>query len=70
MLHIQISNPEPEDNIDKISGNERHSLEQAFSMFMQQHQANQDVKLSQEQLEQGKGIEMKQVIADIRERYG
>jgi len=70
MLHIQISNPKPEDNIDKISGNETHSLEQAFSMFMQQHQANQDVKLSQEQLEQGNGIEMKQVIADIRERYG
>lgn len=69
MLNIQIDNPELEEYIRKHFGDDTQTLAQAFSMFLQQYQVNQDVKIAVDQLERGEGIDLKQVIADTRARY-
>ncbi len=69
MLNIQIDNPELEAHISQYFGNNTEALANAFSEFLQQYRVAQDVRIAVDQLEQGEGIDLKQVIADTRAKY-
>jgi len=69
MLNIQIDNPEIENNIKQIYGDNSGMLMNAFVEFIQQQKIKQDVGVSINQLDNGDGILLKDVIDDIALRY-
>lgn len=69
MLSIQIDNPELETEIQRVFGDDTHSLALAFVDFLQQRQVREDIGVSIKQLEEGEGIDMKAAIAEVRARY-
>jgi hypothetical protein len=69
MLNIQIDNPEIENNIKQIYGDNSGMLMNAFFEFIQQQKIKQDVGVSINQLDNGEGILLNDVIDDIAFRY-
>ncbi len=69
MLNIHINNPELERSIRETVGDDSSSIVKAFIEFIKQRQIKQDVGVSVEQLDAGKGMELGDVMKDIRAKY-
>ena len=69
MLNIHIDNPELEKNIKQTYGEDTNSIARAFFEFIQQQKIKQDIGISIEQLDAGKGILLADVMNDIRAKY-
>ena len=69
MLNIHIDNPELEKNLKQTYGEDTKSIARAFFEFIQQQKTKQDIGISIEQLDAGKGIPLADVMNDIRAKY-
>ena len=69
MLDIHIDNPELEHSIRQTYGDDSNSIARDFVEFIQQRKIKQDIGISIEQLDAGKGIPIGQAINDIRAKY-
>lgn len=69
MLTIQIDNPELERNIKNTYGEDTKSIAKAFYEFIQQQKIKQDIGISIEQLNYGKGIPLDDVMKNIRIKF-
>lgn len=69
MLNIHIDNPELEKNIKQTYGEDTKSIARAFFDFIQQQKIKQDIGISIEQLDAGKGIPLGDAMKDIRAKY-
>jgi len=69
MLKFQIDNSELEETIHKEFGDNTDNLVREFVSFLKEKQIKEDVSVSIEQLNQGKGIPMSAVMEDLRSKY-
>jgi hypothetical protein len=69
MLNIQIDNYELERSIKQTYGENSHSIAKAFAEFIQHQKIKQDIDISVQQIESGKGIVLDQAIKEIRSKY-
>jgi hypothetical protein len=69
MLNIQIDNPEIENNIKQIYGENSMTIAKAFIEFIQQQKIKQDIGVSVSELDNGEGITLRNVIDDIASKY-
>ena len=69
MLNITIDDPELENSVRKIYGNNEQAMVNAFAEFLQQQKIQQEVGDAIQQLEEGKGIPLSQAIQEVRAKY-
>jgi len=69
MLKFQIDDSELEETIQNNFGNNTDRLVQEFISFIREKKIKEDVSVSVEQLNQGKGIPMSVVMEDLRNKY-
>ena len=69
MLKFQIDDSELEETIQNNFGNNTDRLVQEFVSFLRTKKIKEDVLVSVEQLNQGKGIPMSAVMEDLRNKY-
>ena len=69
MLNIRIDDPELEQSLKQIFGEDTRSIARAFSRFIQQQKIQQDISVSIEQLETGESSVLADVVKDIRAKY-
>ena len=69
MLNIRIDDPELEQSLKQIFGEDTRSIARAFSRFIQQQKIQQDISVSIEQLEAGESSVLADVVKDIRAKY-
>ncbi len=69
MLNIQINNPELEERIKQVFGDDTQSIATAFGEFIQQQRIKQDIAVSLQQLDAGEGISIAEVMEGIRREY-
>ncbi|MEW5992840.1 MAG: hypothetical protein AB1744_00395 [Candidatus Zixiibacteriota bacterium] len=69
MLNIRIDNPEIEKSIRQTYGEDPNTIAKAFFEFIKQQRNKQDIGISIEELRDGKGIPLGDVIRDISSKY-
>lgn len=69
MLNIEIDNPEIENNLKEIFGDNSATIAKAFIEFIQQQKNKQDIGISIKELDDGKGIDLADVIEEIASKY-
>lgn len=69
MLNIRIDNPEIEKSIRQTYGEDPNTIAKAFFEFIKQQRNKQDIGISIEELRDGKGIPLGDVIQDISSKY-
>ncbi len=69
MLNIEINNPELEENLKQLYGNNKQSLVTAFADFVQQRKIKQDIDISISQLDAGETLPLQDVIQALRKKY-
>lgn len=69
MLTIKIDNPELEQTLQELYGNQSDSIAGAFREFLLNQRIKQDVAVSVQQLDSGQGMDLHQAIRDTRAKY-
>ncbi len=69
MLNIEINNPELEENLKQLYGNNKQSLVTAFADFVQQRKIKQDIGISISQLDAGEALPLQDVMQALRKKY-
>jgi len=69
MLNIRIEDPEIEKNIRQTCGDDPDAIARAFFDFVKQQKIKQDIGISIEEIADGKGILLSEVIRDISGKY-
>lgn len=69
MLNIRIDNPEIEKSIRQTYGEDANTIAKAFFEFIKQQKNRQDIGISIEELQNGKGIPLDDVIRDVSSKY-
>ena len=69
MLNIRIDNPEIEKSIKQTYGEDSNTIAKAFFEFIKQQRNRQDIGISIQELESGKGTPLDDVIRDISSKY-
>jgi hypothetical protein len=69
MLSIEINNPEIEENIKQLYGNNKQLIASAFADFIQQLKVKQDIGISIAQLDAGEALPLQDVMQSIRQKY-
>jgi hypothetical protein len=69
MLNIEINNPELEESLKQLYGNNKQSLVTAFSDFAQQRKIKQDIGISISQLDAGEAMPLQDVMQALRKKY-
>lgn len=69
MLNIEIDNPELEESLKQLFGNNQQSIACAFAEFVQQRKIKQDIGVSITQLEAGEGLSLHETMQSIRQKY-
>ena len=69
MLNIRIDNPEIEKSIRQTYGEDPSTIAKAFFDFIKQQRNKQDIGISIEELRDGKGIPLGDVIQDVSSKY-
>jgi hypothetical protein len=69
MLNIQFDDPELENSIRQVYGDNTQTIARAFAAFIQQEQLKDDIRISVQQLENGEAIPLRAVMQDLRARY-
>ena len=69
MLNIEIDNPELEENLKQLFGNNQQSIARAFAEFVQQRNIKQDIGVSIAQLDAGEGAPLHQAMQAVRRKY-
>ena len=69
MLNIEINNPELEENLKQLYGNNKQSLVTAFADFVQQRNIKQDIGISISQLDAGEALPLQDVMQALRKKY-
>jgi hypothetical protein len=62
MLNIEINNPELEESLKQLYGNNKQSIANAFADFVQQRKIKQDIGISISQLEAGEALPLQDVM--------
>jgi len=65
MLNIEINNPELEESLKQLYGNNKQSIANAFADFVQQRKIKQDIGISISQLEAGEALPLQEVMQKI-----
>jgi len=69
MLNIQIDNPELEQSIAQLYGDNTEPLAEAFAAFLQQEKIKRDIGVSITQLDSGEGVPLRRAMREIRAKY-
>ena len=69
MLNIEINNPELEESLKQLYGNNKQSLVTAFADFVQQRKIKQDIGISISQLDAGEALPLQDVMQALRKTY-
>jgi len=69
MLNIEINNPELEESLKQLYGNNKQSLVTAFADFVQQRKIKQDIGISISQFDAGEALPLQDVIQALRKKY-
>jgi hypothetical protein len=69
MLNIEINNPELEESLKQLYGNNKQSLVTAFADFVQQRKIKQDIGISISQLDAGEALPLQDVMQALRKKY-
>ena len=69
MLNITIDDPELENSVRKIYGNNEQAMVNAFAEFLQQQKIQKDVDEAIKQLDSGEGIPLSQAVQEVRAKY-
>jgi hypothetical protein len=69
MLNIEINNPELEESLKQLYGNNKQSLVTAFADFIQQRKIKQDIGISISQLDAGEALPLQDVMQALRKKY-
>ncbi len=69
MLNIEINNPELEESLKQLYGNNKQSLVTAFADFIQQRKIKQDIGISISQLDAGEAMPLQDVMQALRKTY-
>ncbi len=69
MLNIEINNPELEESLKQLYGNNKQSLVTAFADFVQQRNIKQDIGISISQLDAGEAMPLQDVMQALRKTY-
>jgi len=69
MLNIEIDNPELEESLKQLFGNNQQSIARAFAEFVHQRKIKQDIGVSIAQLEAGEGLSLNETMQSIRQKY-
>ncbi|MGM0594615.1 MAG: hypothetical protein ACQETD_08770 [Pseudomonadota bacterium] len=69
MMNIRLDDPTLEESINKLFGSDERRIAQAFSEFLFHHQLKEDIGISIEQLDAGKGESLKEAMQTIRDKY-
>ena len=69
MLNIEINNPELEESLKQLYGNNKQSIANAFADFVQQRKIKQDIGISISQLEAGEALPLHEVMQAIHKKY-
>ncbi|RIZ67163.1 MAG: hypothetical protein D0531_00730 [Methylococcales bacterium] len=69
MLNIEINNPELEENLKQLYGNNKQSLVTAFADFVQQRKIKQDIGTSISQFDAGEALPLQDVMQALRKKY-
>lgn len=67
MLNIEIDNPELEESLKQLYGNNQQSIASAFADFVQQRKIKQDIGVSIAQLATGESFSLHQVMQSIQQ---
>lgn len=68
MLTIEIDNPEVEESLKQLYGNNKQSIANAFAEFVRQYKIKQDIGISIAQLEAGEGLSFHETMQSIRNK--
>ena len=69
MLNIEINNPELEESLKQLYGNNKQSLVTAFADFVQQRKIKQDIGISISQLDAGEAMPLQDVMQALPKKY-
>lgn len=69
MLNIRIEDPEIEKSIKQTYGEDPNTIARAFFEFVKQQKIKQDIGIAIEEIDDGKGIPLDEVIQDISGKY-
>ena len=69
MLNIEINNPELEESLKQLYGNNKQSLVTAFADFVQQRKIKQDIGISISQFDAGEALPLQDVMQALRKKY-
>ncbi|MFI3223527.1 MAG: hypothetical protein QX191_10880 [Methylococcaceae bacterium] len=69
MLNIEINNPELEESLKQLYGNNKQSLVTAFADFVQQRKIKQNIGISISQLDVGEALPLHEVMQALRKKY-
>lgn len=69
MLTIQIENPELEHYVQEQYQGDTQQLSQEFSDFLKKRRIQEDVHVSQKELEQGEALTLQEVFGALRDKY-
>lgn len=69
MLNIEIDNPELEENLKQLYGNNKLSIANDFADFVRQRKIKQDIGISITQIDAGEALPLQKVMAAIRQKY-
>jgi hypothetical protein len=69
MISITIDNPEVEQILHQTYGNNHNRLINEFSQFIQTRIIKEDIKISIQQLEQGKAVNFTDAFKQVKQRY-
>lgn len=69
MLNIEINNPEIEESLKQLFGDNKQSIANAFADFVNQRKVKQDIGISISQLDAGEALPLQAVMREIRKKY-
>jgi hypothetical protein len=69
MINITIDNPDIEQILKQVYGNNHSRLIKEFSQFIQCTEIKDDIGISIQQLEQGEGIKLTDAFSRIKQNY-
>ncbi len=69
MLNIEIDNPEIENSIKQLYGENTVTITNAFVEFIKQQKNKYDIGISIKELDQGESIDIATVVEEISSKY-
>ena len=69
MLNIEINNPELEESLNQLYGNNKQSLVNAFADFVLHRKIKQDIGVYISELDSDEGLPLQEVMKAIRKKY-